>query len=75
LTTSIDAMLANGFVFRGWLFVSSSFCLRSVPKTADLALDLGDVLLRSEDLAIDPIQFTQQFFSATIQVVFHGSVS
>jgi hypothetical protein len=75
LTTSIDAMLAGGFVIRGWLSVSSSFCLRSVLETADLVLDLGDVLLRFENLAIDPIQFTQQFLPATIQVVFHGRVS
>jgi hypothetical protein len=65
-------VLANGFVYRDWLFVSSRFCLGSALEAADLALDLGDILLRFENLAIDPVQFTQQFLSATIQVALHG---
>jgi len=63
------------FCLRDWLFVSSRVCLGSVLETSDRALNLGDALLRFENLTIDPIQFTQQFLSAFIQIVFHGSVS
>jgi hypothetical protein len=61
----------------GQLLPSSlgGYCLGSVLETVDLAFDLGDALLRFENLAIDPLQFTQQFLSATIQVAFHGGVS
>ena len=45
-----------------------------VLETGDLALGLGNALLRFEDLAIDPIQFTQQFLSASLQVVCHSGV-
>jgi hypothetical protein len=49
--------------------------LGSVLETADPALDLDHACLRFENLAIDPIQFPQQFLSASLQVAFHGSVS
>ena len=57
-TARIQAMLAKGFVSRDPLFVSGGFGLGAVLESADLALDLGDALLRFENLAIDPIQFT-----------------
>jgi len=48
--------------------------LGPVLETGDLALGLGNALLRFENLAIDPIQFTQQLLSASLQVVCHGGV-
>ena len=54
---------------------SGSFIFWSVLQTADFALELSDALLRFEDLAIDPIQFTHQLLSAAVQVSFHRGVS
>ena len=68
-------MLAIGFVSHDLLSVSSGFCLGLVLKIADLALDLGDALVRVENLAIDSIQFAQQFLSSSVQVIFHGRIS
>jgi hypothetical protein len=69
---SIKAVLANGYVFVKCESSSGGLCLRSVLETVDFALGLRNALLRFENLAIDPIQFTQQFLSANRQVAFHG---
>jgi hypothetical protein len=73
-TASIKAVPAEGYVFVKCGSSSGGLCLRSVLETADFALGLGNALLRFENLAIDPIQFTQQFLSANLQVAFHGGV-
>jgi hypothetical protein len=67
-------VLADGYVFVKCGSSSSRLCLGSVMETADFALGLGNALLRFENLAIDPIQFSQQFLSANRQVPFHGGV-
>src|ERR1035438_5452510 len=73
-TAGIKAVLADGYVFVKCGSSSGGPCLRSVLETADFALGLGNALLRFENLVIDPIQFTQQFLSANLQVAFHGGV-
>ena len=50
-------------------------CLGLVPKSVDLALDLGDALFCFENLAIDSIQITHQFLSSSFRVTFHGRIS
>jgi hypothetical protein len=53
---------------------SGRFSLGAILETANFALDLGDAFLRFDNLAVDPIQFTQQFLSAIIQA-FHDGTS
>jgi hypothetical protein len=64
--------LALFAVIRCWSL--RGFCLGLGLEAADLALDLCHAFLRYENLAVDPIEFPQQFFSASIQA-FHGGAS